>query len=85
MAISSFSWQHKGASVTCVSDAVIVTLCPPGDADIRIVEDDSVPSWLYVTVDAGLLNGVDQGMTRVMLDWELPVTWRLPSSAGGSR
>ena len=70
MAISSYSFSHKGAALVIASDVCMVRVIGTILPTLAFEEDGTNSPDLNIQVDAGLLNGVEQGMTRVTLDWE---------------
>ena len=70
MAISSYSFSHKGVALVVASDCCMVRVIGTVLPELSFDEDESNNPDLTIVVDAGVLNGVAQGLTRVTLDWE---------------
>jgi hypothetical protein len=67
---TSFSTHHAGASVTCAGGAVIVHLSTLPSTEVHVIEDAGLPLAVFIQKDAGIMNGHDDGLTQVWVDWE---------------
>ena len=68
---TSYTTRHAGMTLTSTSGVTVLHLWNQGEPDVIAVDDIDGPVAVCVTVDAGRVNGHDEGLTKVYLPWKI--------------